>query len=134
VGASDGKFVLPLAAAGHRVPAIERDPFALHGGPVRLPDGTEARSAGLIERLKHRVGLLLEWQLGDVAFDFATWPDPPTFLEFEGPDEQSVRQAAEKASLDYTEARFGSVDAIYKSEASRDILAEPTLLFTDAVR
>lgn len=52
VGASDGKFVIPLAAVGHRVIAIERDPVALHGGPVRLPDGTEAHSAGLIERLK----------------------------------------------------------------------------------
>jgi len=52
VGASDGKFVIPLAAAGHRVIAIEGDPVALHGGTVRLPDGTEAHSAGLIERLE----------------------------------------------------------------------------------
>lgn len=34
--------------------------------------------------------------------------------------------------LDYPEARFGSVDEICKSEAGRDILAEPTLLFADA--
>ena len=40
IGASDGKFVLPLAAAGYRVIAIERDPFALHGGEVRLPGDT----------------------------------------------------------------------------------------------
>lgn len=52
VGAGDGKFVLPLAAAGHRVIAIERDPVALHGGPVRLPDGTQAHSADLAERIK----------------------------------------------------------------------------------
>jgi adenylate cyclase, class 2 len=35
---------------------------------------------------------------------------------------------------DYSEGRFGSVDAIYKSEAGRDILAEPTLLFADSAK
>ncbi|MEU0082560.1 class I SAM-dependent methyltransferase [Streptomyces sp. NPDC006274] len=52
VGASDGKFVLPLAAAGYRVIAIERDPLALHGGEVSLPGGTQAHAMGLIDRLK----------------------------------------------------------------------------------
>ncbi|MEU9888205.1 class IV adenylate cyclase [Sphaerisporangium sp. NPDC051011] len=73
-----------------------------------------------------------EWRLGEVAFDFDTWPDLPTFVEIEGPDEASVRQAAAFLDLDYSKARFGSVDEIYKSEADRDILAEPTLLFADA--
>ncbi|MER7035243.1 SAM-dependent methyltransferase, partial [Streptomyces albidoflavus] len=36
VGASDGKFVLPLAAAGYQVVAVEHDPLALHGGEVIL--------------------------------------------------------------------------------------------------
>ena len=31
-------------------------------------------------------------------------------------------------------ARFGSVDEIYKSETGRDILTEPTLLFSSADR
>lgn len=52
VGASDGKFVLPLAAAGFRVVAIERDPLALHGGKVRLP-GETTHAMGLTDRLKH---------------------------------------------------------------------------------
>ncbi|EFE76508.1 hypothetical protein P376_0855 [Streptomyces sp. HCCB10043] len=43
-----------------------------------------------------------------------------------------MRQAAALLELDYSEARFGSVDEIYKSEAGRDILAEPTLLFSEA--
>lgn len=73
-----------------------------------------------------------EWRLGEVAFDFDTWPDLPTFVEIEGPDEASVRQAAVLLELDYSKARFGSVDEIYKSEAGRDILAEPTLLFSNA--
>lgn len=56
VGASDGKFVVPLAAAGYRVIAIERDHLALHGGEVRLPDDISAQAPGLIGRLK-REGL-----------------------------------------------------------------------------
>lgn len=73
-----------------------------------------------------------EWRLGAVVFDFDTWPGLPTFLEIEGPDEASVRQAAALLELDYAEARFGSVGGIYRSEAGRDISAEPTLLFSDA--
>lgn len=52
VGASDGKFVLPLAAAGYRVIAIERDALALHGGEVRLPGDPRAHAMGLVDRLK----------------------------------------------------------------------------------
>jgi adenylate cyclase, class 2 len=72
-----------------------------------------------------------EWRLGEVAFDFDSWPGLPTFMEIEGPDEESVRRAAASLGLDYSRARFGSVDEIYKSELDRDILAEPTLLFAN---
>jgi adenylate cyclase class 2 len=85
-------------------------------------------SLGLRE-VRYQENFREEWQLGGLAFDFDTWPDLPTFLEIEGPDEDSVRQAAADLGLDYAQARFGSVDVIYKSEADRDILAEPTLLF-----
>ncbi|MGW0706732.1 class IV adenylate cyclase [Streptomyces sp. NPDC002643] len=70
-----------------------------------------------------------EWQLEGVAYDFDTWPELPTFLEIEGSSEESVRDAVAALGLDYDEARFGSIDLIYKSELGRDILAEPTLLF-----
>lgn len=89
------------------------------------------RRVGLTE-VRYQENYREEWRLAEVAFDFDTWPDLPTFLEIEGPDEASVRQAAALLDLDYAEARFGSVDEIYKSEAGRDILAEPTLLFSDA--
>ncbi|WP_328866014.1 class IV adenylate cyclase [Streptomyces sp. NBC_00304] len=89
------------------------------------------RNVGLRE-VRYQENYREEWRLGEVAFDFDTWPDLPTFVEIEGPDEASVRQASALLDLDYTEARFGSVDEIYKSEAGRDILAEPTLLFADA--
>jgi adenylate cyclase, class 2 len=72
-----------------------------------------------------------EWRWGQIACDFDTWPGLPTFVEIEGPDEASVRQAAATLGLDYTRARFGSVDEIYKTELGRDILAEPTLLFAN---
>jgi adenylate cyclase class 2 len=89
------------------------------------------RGVGLRE-IRYQENFREEWRLGDVAFDFDTWPDLPTFLEIEGPDEASVRRAAARLGLDYSQARFGSVDTIYKSEAGRDILAEPTLLFANA--
>ncbi|MEU3076945.1 class IV adenylate cyclase [Streptomyces laurentii] len=91
------------------------------------------RRLGLAE-VRYQENYREEWRLGEVNFDFDTWPDLPTFIEIEGPDEASVRQAAKMLDLDYSEARFGSVDEIYKSEAGRDILAEPTLLFSDASR
>ncbi|WP_129841585.1 class IV adenylate cyclase [Streptomyces sp. RFCAC02] len=86
------------------------------------------RHIGLTE-VRYQENYREEWTLGEVAFDFDTWPDLPTFLEIEGPDEASVRQATAALGLDYAEARFGSVDEIYKSEAGRDILTESTLLF-----
>ena len=89
------------------------------------------RRVGLTE-VRYQENYREEWRLGEVSFDFDTWPELPTFLEIEGPDEASVRQAATLLDLDYSEARFGSVDEIYKSEVGRDILAEPTLLFSDA--
>lgn len=63
IGASDGKFVLPLAAAGYRVIAIEKDSLALNGGEVLLPVSGIARAAGLVQRLKetglqHRVRIV----------------------------------------------------------------------------
>ncbi|WP_227982042.1 class IV adenylate cyclase [Nocardia spumae] len=72
-----------------------------------------------------------EWQLGEVVFDIDTWPALPTFLEIEGPDEAAVRRAAESLGLDYSDARFGSVDVLYASETGRDILAERVLLFDE---
>ena len=72
-----------------------------------------------------------EWRWGETAFDFDTWPGLATFVEIEGPDEPSVREAVGALGLDYSQARFGSVDEIYMSELGRDILAESTLLFAD---
>ncbi|GAQ54605.1 class IV adenylate cyclase [Streptomyces acidiscabies] len=88
------------------------------------------RLVGLVE-VRHQENYREEWRLGDVVFDFDTWPDLATFVEIEGPDEAAVRRAAALLQLDYAQARFGSVDEVYKSEAGRDILAELTLLFSE---
>ncbi|MEV6363194.1 class I SAM-dependent methyltransferase [Nocardia asteroides] len=52
VGASDGKFVLPLAAAGYTVIAVENDPQALYGGEVLLPGSGLAYAPSLAERVE----------------------------------------------------------------------------------
>lgn len=46
------------------------------------------------------------YQLGDVSFDFNTWPNAPTFLEIEGPSEAAVQQAAAAVGLDWNKAVF----------------------------
>jgi hypothetical protein len=51
VGASDGKFVLPLARRGLHVVALERNPLAINGGPVILPGQGPATMPGLRKRL-----------------------------------------------------------------------------------
>jgi adenylate cyclase class 2 len=38
---------------------------------------------------------------GDVTLDFDTWPGLPTYLELEGPDENSLRKAASSLGLDW---------------------------------
>lgn len=52
VGASDGKFVIPLDERGWHVIAIEVDQTAVYGGFVEFPKGKQRRMAGLLHRLK----------------------------------------------------------------------------------
>ncbi|MFF4752489.1 class IV adenylate cyclase [Streptomyces sp. NPDC002514] len=82
-----------------------------------------------LRQMRYQQNYREEWQLDGVTYDLDTWPDLPTFLEIEGSSEHAVRAATAVFGFDYTEARFGSIDLIYKSELGRDILAEPTLLF-----
>lgn len=83
-----------------------------------------------LRQVRYQQNYREEWKLGEVRYDFDTWPELPTFLEVEADSEEEVRKAVADLGLDYGEARFGSVDLIYKSELNRDILAEPTLLFS----
>ncbi|WP_067845410.1 class IV adenylate cyclase [Nocardia lijiangensis] len=96
-----------------------------------LPAMAEILTRLGLREMRYQENYREEWQLGDTVFDIDTWPGLPTFLEIEGPDEAAVRSAAASLGLDYSVARFGSVDEIYKTEVGRDILAEPTLLFNE---
>lgn len=67
VGASDGKFVLPLARNGYRVHAIERATAAIDGGPVVLPGGRDGWMAGLRRRLAEEdLGALVNVEAADL--------------------------------------------------------------------
>ncbi|MBR1796253.1 class IV adenylate cyclase [Candidatus Saccharibacteria bacterium] len=54
------------------------------------------------------------WMLGEVEICIDTWPWIPTFIEIEGPTEDSVWSTAEKLGLDRKMAKFGSVDTTYQ--------------------
>lgn len=73
VGASDGKFVLPLARRGIRVIAVERDRTAVEGGPVLLPGDVATTMPGLRKRLAAE-GLTDQVQI--LRADLLTLPDP----------------------------------------------------------
>lgn len=47
VGASDGKFVLPLIDKAWSVTAIDNDPIALYGGQIEFPKGVFLDTPGL---------------------------------------------------------------------------------------
>ncbi len=79
--------------------------------------------------LRYQENYREEWMIGAVTFDLDTWPDLPTFLEVEGPDEATVRAAAESVGQDLANASYGSVDEVYLAVLKRDILTEHTLTF-----
>lgn len=81
------------------------------------------------QALRYQENYREEWKIAEVTFDLDTWPDLPTFLEVEGPDEDTVRHAAESLGLDLAQASYGSVDEVYLAVLERDILAEDTLTF-----
>ncbi|MFZ2151717.1 MAG: class I SAM-dependent methyltransferase [Minisyncoccia bacterium] len=71
VGASDGKFVLPLARRDWKVTALDVDETALKGGPIEFPKGNLTQSVGLLGRLQScHLDHLVEIILGDL-YEFA---------------------------------------------------------------
>lgn len=53
------------------------------------------------------------WKFGEVEICIDTWPWIPTFMEVEGPTEESVWETAEKLVFDESQAKFGSIDTTY---------------------
>lgn len=54
------------------------------------------------------------WRLGEVEICIDTWPWIPTFIEIEGPTEESIWEAADKLGFKKDRAKFGSVDTTYQ--------------------
>jgi hypothetical protein len=69
LGASDGKFVIPLAMAGCQVTAVDVDPQMLYGGDVKRPSGAE-HVAGLVSNLAEE-GVTSACTI--VETDYMTW-------------------------------------------------------------
>lgn len=81
------------------------------------------------QALRYQENYREEWRLGDLRFDFDTWPDLDTYLEIEGPGQKDVEIAAAMLGLDMDTASFGSVDEVYLAVLDRDILTEERLVF-----
>jgi adenylate cyclase class 2 len=69
--------------------------------------------------LRYQENYREEWRLGELRFDFDTWPGVDTYLEIEGPDHEAVQTAATMLSLDMDAASFGSVDDVYQAVLNR---------------
>ena len=54
------------------------------------------------------------WLLDGVELCIDTWPWIPTFIEIEGPTEESVWRTAESLGFTREQAKFGSVDTTYQ--------------------
>lgn len=131
---------LRLRDEGHRVTLTYKQTT---GGPSAIDTTLEAEivvsdfelTKNLLEAmgftaLRYQENYREEWKFGEVTLDLDTWPDLPTFLEIEGPDEESVRDAATNLGLSLAQASYGSVDEVYLTVLERDILAESALTFS----
>ena len=54
------------------------------------------------------------WKFDEVEICIDTWPWIPTFMEVEGPTEESVWEVAKKLGFGKDQAKFGSVDTTYQ--------------------
>jgi len=62
------------------------------------------------EKIRHK------FMLGDVTIDIDTWPKVPTYVEIEGPSEQSIMDAAAKLGFDYAKAEFGTAQQVIEEK------------------
>ena len=57
-----------------------------------------------------------DWEYQGLEVSIDTWPGLEPFVEIEGRDEQTVKQAAEELGFDYSKAIFGPVGLIYEKK------------------
>lgn len=56
------------------------------------------------------------WQLGEVEIVLDEWPWLEPYMELEGPNEQALREVAEKLVLTWQNAVFGDVMVAYRTQ------------------
>ena len=73
------------------------------------------------------------WKFNEVEICIDTWPWIPTFIEIEGPTEESVWETARELGFRKEQAKFGSVDTTYQHYYGVDTdtvnLHTPEILF-----
>jgi adenylate cyclase class 2 len=60
------------------------------------------------EKYRHK------FNLGEVVVDIDTWPKIPTYVELEGPTEESIKNAAKILGFDYSKGLFGTADIVIR--------------------
>ena len=53
------------------------------------------------------------WSYRDCEITLDTWPWIPSYVEVEGPSEESVKRCSHQLGMNWSEAMFDSIDAIY---------------------
>ncbi len=55
------------------------------------------------------------WEFNGVEITIDTWPWIPTFVELEGPNQEVLKETANKLGLDWNKALHGSVETAYQA-------------------
>lgn len=74
-----------------------------------------------------------EWELDGVKLDIDTWPWIPSYVEIEGPSEETVARVAKKLGFDMEEAIYGSAAQVFQQYFDvdeHDINYYPEIKFT----
>lgn len=56
------------------------------------------------------------WHLGEVEVVLDEWPWLEPYIEIEGPSEKAIQTATKQLGLNWSDARFGSVDTAYRAQ------------------
>ena len=77
------------------------------------------------------------WKLRDVEVVIDVWPWMPPYIEIEGDNEASIREAAATLGFSWDEAVFGGVDVVYRmvypAMSVRGVIDIPLVRFDDPV-
>jgi len=83
--------------------------------PEKVKDFLEAINLPMFreqEKKRHK------FKLGGVVVDIDSWPQIPTYVELEGPTENSIKNAAVKLEFDWNKGVFGTaaqvIEEVYK--------------------